>query len=169
MALRCASLDVLLHAFIRVPNSLAPLALGDLGHRAAADDRERLLLENIRVARAARVLVLGFDQKPRLLFFSRPAVHAHEMPAPVQLLALEAEIQMTFLVSGVRVALRIPLAAIPNHDRAGAVFSRRDCSLECIVFDRMIFDVDRKTFLARNQAWAARHRPALHDTAKLQP
>src|SRR5206468_2581586 len=84
---------------------------------------------------------------------------AHEMPAPVQLLALEAEIQMTFLVSGVRVALRIPLAAIPNHDRAGAVFPRRDCSLECIVFDRMIFNMDRKTFLARNQAWAARHRP----------
>jgi len=152
-----------------MPNPLAPLAFGDLGHRAATDHRQRLLLEDIRIARAACVLVFGFDQKPRLLFLSRPAVHAHEMPAPVQLLALKAEIEMTFLVSGVRVTLRIPLPAIPNHDRAGAVLRRGDGALECVVFDRMIFDVDRQAFFARNEAWAARHGPALHYSPEFQP
>src|SRR5262249_42729005 len=62
-----------------------------------------------------------------------------------------------------------PAPAIPNHHRAGAVFPLRDGPLECVVFDRMIFDVDCKAFFARNEAWAARDSPALHDTAELQP
>ena len=91
------------------------------------------------------------------------------MPPPVQLLAIEGESQMTFLISRVRIAFRIPAAAIPNHDGAAAVLSRRDGSLECIVFDRMIFDVDRKALLARNQARPAGDGPAFHHAAELQP
>src|SRR5262249_48432538 len=169
MAFRRAGLDVLLHAFVRVPNPFAALALGDLGDRSAADRRQRLLLEDIWVARAAGGLILGLDQKPGLLLFSRPAVHAHEMPASVQLLALEGEVEMALLVSGVRIAFRMPAPAVPNHDRAAAVLSLRDSSLECVVFDGMVFHVDRETLLARNETRAASHGPTLHDPAKLEP
>ena len=55
------------------------------------DNRLRLLLQNIRVARAARRLVRGLDQEPGLLLLAGSAVHAHEMPAAVQLLAFEPE------------------------------------------------------------------------------
>src|SRR5262249_5618195 len=56
-----ASLDIVFHAFARMPNALATLALGDLGDRAAADHRQRFVLENVRIIRAAGVLVLRFD------------------------------------------------------------------------------------------------------------
>src|SRR5262249_34458521 len=76
-------------------------------------------------------------------FFSpAPAVHAHEMPSSMQLLAIQGESEMTFPVARVRVALRVPASAVPNHDGAAAVLSPRDGSLECVVFDRMIFHVD---------------------------
>jgi len=152
-----------------MPNPLAALAFGDLGDRAAADHRQRLVLENVRIIRAARFLVLRFDQKPWLLFFPGPAVHAHEMPSPMQLLAVQGESEMTFLVARVRVALRVPAAAIPNHDGAAAIFPLRDGSLEGVVFDRMIFHVDCEALLVRNETRAASHGPTLHHPAKLEP
>ncbi len=164
-----AGLDVVFDAFVRMPNPLAALAFSDLGNRAAADRRQRLVLENVRIIRAARFLVLRFDQKPWLLFFPGPAVHAHEMPSPMQLLALQGESEMTFLVARVRVTLRVPAATIPNHDGAAAIFPLRDGSLEGVVFDRMIFHVDGEALLVRNETRAAGDRPALHHPVELEP
>src|SRR5215470_19209176 len=164
-----AGLDVVFDAFVRMPDPLAPLACSDFGDRAAADHRQRLVLENVRITPAARFLVLRFDQKPWLLFFPGPAVHAHEMPSPMQLLALQGEGEMTFLVAHVRVALRVPAAAIPNHDGAAAILPLRDGSLEGVVFDRMIFHVDCKALLARHETRAAGDRPALHHPVELEP
>src|SRR6266436_6650380 len=76
---------------------------------------------------------------------------------------------MTFFVARVRVALRVPAAAVPNHDGAAAILSPRDGSLECVVFDRMIFHVDGKALLVRNEARAAGDRPALHHAVELEP
>src|SRR5262249_56283925 len=94
---------------------------------------------------------------------------AHEMPPPVQLLALEGEIEMAFLVSGVRVAFRMPAAAIPNHHGPAAILPLGDGPLECVVFDRMVFHMDRKAPLAGNEARPARDGPPLHHPANLQP
>src|SRR5262245_46566781 len=91
------------------------------------------------------------------------------MPSPMQLLAVQGESKMTFLVARVRVALRIPAAAVPNHDGAAAILSPRDGSLECVVFDRMIFHVDGKALLVRNEARAAGDRPTLHHAVELEP
>ena len=63
----------------------------------------------------------------------------------------------------------MPSAAVPDHDGAAAIFSLRDGALESVVLDGMVLDVDRKPLLARDEAWAARHRPALHDAVKLEP
>src|SRR6516225_7488149 len=164
-----AGLDVIFDAFVRMPDPFATLACRDFGDRAAADHRQRFALENVRITRAARFLVLRFDQKPWLLFFPGPAVHAHEMPSPMQLLALQGEGEMTFLVAHVRVALRVPAAAIPNHDGAAAILPLRDGSLEGVVFDRMIFHMDGKALLVRNEARAAGDRPALHHPVELEP
>src|SRR5262249_57666756 len=76
---------------------------------------------------------------------------------------------MTFLVADVRVALRVPAAAIPNHDGAAAILPLRDGSLEGVVFDRMIFHMDSKALLVRNEARAAGDRPALHHPVELEP
>src|SRR5215467_12853643 len=76
---------------------------------------------------------------------------------------------MTFLVARVRVALRVPAAAIPDHDGAAAIFPLRDGSLEGVVFDRMIFHVDGKAFFARHETRAAGDRPTLHHPVELEP
>src|SRR4029077_1641978 len=169
MAFGRPCLDVLLHASVGVSDPFAALAFSDLGDRSATDHRQRLLLENIRIAGAAGCFILGLDQKPGLLFLSCPTVHTHEMPSSVQLLALEGKVEMAFLVSGVRIAFRMPAAAIPNHDRAAAVLSCWDGPLESVVFDGMVFHVDRQALLARNETWAASHGPTLHDPAQLEP
>src|ERR1700683_4922349 len=88
---------------VAVPHALAALAARDLLNRAAAHHRTRLFLQNVFVACAPRVFVFGFDEQPIVMALVArvigPSVHAHKMPKPVQLLALEFEAQVNFGVS----------------------------------------------------------------------
>ena len=86
--------------------------------------------------------------------------HAHEMPATVQFIAIEHEIEVALGVALVRVAVRDPAATIPDHDGAPTIFAFRDRALERIVFDRMVFDLNGQALLAGIEARAARDRPA---------
>ena len=107
MAFGRAGLDVLLHAAVRVPDAFLPLPSAISGIERPLDHRERLLFENVADRSAPRAASsLRLDQQPRILSLARPAVHAHEMPAAVQLLALEREVEMAFLVD--RRADRLP-------------------------------------------------------------
>src|SRR3954464_14148962 len=76
---------------------------------------------------------------------------------------------MAFLEAGMRIAVRLPLAAVPDQHGAAAIFAFRDGAFELVVFDRMVFDLHREPLLARYQAWPARHRPALHHTVEFEP
>src|SRR4029079_5650671 len=100
------------------------------------------------------------DEQPRLLPFARTLAHAHKMPMAAQLLAMQLEIEMAFLHPLVRIVLRRPAAAVPDHHGAAAVLVLRDGAFELIVFERMVLDVDGETLVARNEARAPRHRPA---------
>src|SRR4051794_41062229 len=152
-----------------MPDALAALALGNFRDRSATDDRQRLVLENVGVIGIAGFVVLGLDQEPRLFFLSASAVHAHEMPPPAQFLALEREDQVPLLVSAMRVAIGLPTAAVPDHHGAAAILPLRNGPFECVVFDRMIFHVDRKAFVARNKARTTGNRPALHHAVEFEP
>ena len=76
---------------------------------------------------------------------------------------------MTFLQAAMRILLRRPGAAVPDHHGAAAVFALRDGAFEGVVFDRMVFGLDREPLLARHQARAAGDRPALHHAVELEP
>ncbi len=152
-----------------MPHAFAALALGDLRDRAPAHDRQRLLLENVWIAGATRRRIVRLDQEPLLLLLSGARAHAHEMPFPVQLFALEHESEAALPVVFVRVTLGIPTAAIPDQHGATAVLPLRDGALEAVVLDRMILDVHGQALLARHQAWAARDGPALHHPVELEP
>src|SRR6185437_5855389 len=69
----------------------------------------------------------------------------------------------------VRVVWRLPGAAVPDHDRAAAILALGDGALEFVVIDRVILDLHGEPLFARDKAWAARHRPALHHAVKLKP
>ena len=156
-----------------MPHALAALAAGDLLNRAAAHHRTRLLVQNILVARAARVFVLGLDEQPIVMTLVagivRPSAHAHQVPVAVQLLAVKLEVQMSLGVTLVRVVVWRPRPAIPDCDRAAAVFAGRDGAFERVVFDRMVFDMDRKPLLAGVETGAARHCPAFHHPVQFKP
>ena len=83
------------------------------------------------------------------------------MPAAVELLAVKLELEMALLQAPVRVADRRPCALVPHDDRAAAIFALGDRALEIGIFQRVVFDRDGEALLARDQARAAGHRPAL--------
>src|SRR5262249_13884084 len=67
----------------------------------------------------------------------------------------------------VRIAFGMPRSTIPDQHGAAAIFPLRDGSLESVVFNRVVLDVDGETLFAGDQAWPARDRPALHHAVQL--
>src|SRR5262245_62510188 len=108
------------------------------------------------------------DQQPVVAFLAGAAMHAHQVPAAVKLLAFERERQMALIKALVRIVFRLPAAAIPDHDRAAAIFALRDRTFELVVLDRVVFHLYGKALLTRNQARPAGHRPAFHHAVEFE-
>src|SRR5262249_2130270 len=94
--------------------------------------------------------------------------HPHQMPSAMELFALKHEIKMTLCVAPMRIAFGNPVAAIPDHHGAAAVFAFRDRAFECVVFDRVILDVNGQALFRRVKARATGHRPALHHAIEFE-
>src|SRR5690606_15061762 len=73
------------------PARLLALDLGDL---APGLHRFRPLLENVRLVRRPRLVVIALDQQPVVALFPRPPGHADQVPAPGELFAFQLEFQM---------------------------------------------------------------------------
>src|SRR6185503_13561593 len=135
---------------------------GDLIEITLAGDAEGLALENIIFPQAPGGAVLFLDQQP-----VGPAVvacaHPCENPTAVKLPALQAELELAAAQPGMRVADRLPLAAIPEQDGSGAVLALGNGPFEGAVFDRVVFDLHGEPLLARVQAGAFGHGPTQQD------
>src|SRR5438067_1609413 len=90
------------------------------------------------------------------------------MPAPLEPLAVEQELEMTLLQAPMRIAYRGPAAAIPDNDRAAAILAFWDIPLELQIIHRMIFGLHRQALLARNEARTPGHGPALEHAVELE-
>ena len=109
--------------------------------------------------------VLGFDQQPVLFLVVR--VHAHQVPAAFQALAMQGERRWPFLERrGGR--LWLPGSAIPQHDGAAAILTLGDRSFEFSVCKWMVFGVDCQAFICRIEARTFRNRPAQEDAIEFQ-
>src|SRR5208337_3705824 len=128
----------------------------------------RPLLQNVRRVLASGEFVVALDEQPVLVLVARLAPHPDEMPAALQLLAIELELEMALGESLVRIVDRLPGPAVPDENRAAAVLALRDRSLERPVFERMVLDHHRKPLLAGHEARAARHRPAFQDAVEFE-
>src|SRR5262249_48359642 len=119
---RLVFLRVRADAPVAVPHPLlAALPRGDLLDRASGGDRARPLFGDVLGAGAARFVVLALDQQPIVVTVALAGAHPHQVPAPMQLLAVEIEDEVAFGVALERISLGKPAAAIPDHDRAAAV------------------------------------------------
>src|SRR5690606_21196612 len=142
-----------------------PDAVGVAAHGvevAAGEHAVRGALDERLVAGVARLGVAALDQQPAgLAAVARARPHAHEVPAPAQLLAGELERQVALLEPRVRIADRLPGAAVPHEDAAATVLAGRDHAFEVGVLERVVLGLGRQPPLARHQARTLRHRPAL--------
>ena len=128
-----------------------------------------MLLEDVGVCGGAGVFVVALDQQPILPLLPRLDAHPDQMPAALEFLAVKLELEMALFQAPLRVADRRPCATIPDDDRATAIFALSDRSFEIGIFQRVVLDRDREALLARIQARASGHRPALEDALQSEP
>ena len=90
------------------------------------------------------------------------------MPTAVQLLALKCECEVAFRQAPVGIALRQPMAAVPDHHSAAAILALRNGPFERVVGNRVILDLDCQPLFSGHKARPARHRPAFHHAVELE-
>ena len=109
-----------------------------------------------------------FYEKPVVAFFARPAMHSYQVPAAAELFALKGECEMALCQAFVWIAFRLPMATVPDHDRAATIFTLRDRAFEFVIGYRMILNLHCQPLFAWHQARAARHRPAFHHAVEFE-
>ena len=98
-------------------------------------------------------------------------LETNQDPSAAQALTEKVEFEFA-AVEGVLRRLtpdRLPIAAIPELDRAAAIFALRDRAFKITVIERMVFDLDRKATIMWVDRWAARHRPGFEDPVEFEP
>src|SRR3546814_5887966 len=115
---------------MRISDWSSDVCSSDLLHHPPRLHRFRPLVENVRVLVAAGEVVVALDEQPVLLLVARLLRHAHQMPAPAELLALQLEIEVPLGIALPGIAQRRPAAAVPQHHRAAAVLALRNGALE---------------------------------------
>src|SRR3984893_1261116 len=113
--------------------------------------------------------VVRLDEQPWLGLLSGFRLDPNEVPTPFEPRAVECKRQMPFRKPLLRIALRLPSAAVPHDHRARAIFALRNISLEIKVFDRVVLSADRKPLFAGREARAFGDRPAFQDSVHLEP
>ena len=140
-------------------------------HRAAGGDRA-VLRPSICRSRSRAEFVAMLDQQPvGALAAVAVALHAHEHPAALQLLAGEHELELALaqLRLGRRSApSRQPVAAIPQLHGAAAVLALWNRAFEVAVVERMVLDLHREPLVVRIERRPARDGPRLEDAVELQ-
>src|SRR5690606_31279541 len=112
-----------------------------------------------------RILVL--EQQP--LRLPGRLAGAHQVPAPLELAAMQLEAQVALGELFLRIAGGGPDAMVEARDMAAAILALGDLALEAGVVQRMVLDLHRHALDRRVVARPLRHRPALERVADLQP
>src|SRR5215831_15053810 len=149
----------------------AVLRRGDLLDGPAGCHALRLGLDD-RPQPARRGLCVSLlDEKPAALVATAlpPGADLDECPASMELLAIQRELQRACAIGLVRVADRLPGAAIPDKHSAAAVLALGDDALEVAVLDRVILDVHGQPLVRGIEARPLGDRPALENAFELEP
>ena len=88
---------------------------------------------------------------------------------PCSLLAIQGEFQIALLEAALADRLRLPDAAIPQHDGAAAILAFGNGAFEIAIVQRVILDLDRQPLVGGIERWTARHGPGFEDAIELEP
>src|SRR5262249_9568497 len=156
-----------LRRLARPPHAIA--LPGDVVEAASARDARGKRLGDVVLTGASCDLVPPLDQQPRLVGVpALPAADLHEVPAAVQLAAVEGELEPPFRQALVRIAQGLPGSAVPEQHGAAAVLALRDHALEGAVLDRMVLGPHRETLLGWVEARPLGDRPAQQEPVELE-
>jgi hypothetical protein len=111
-----------------------------------------------------RELIIGLDKQPYLFLLAGPEAHPHQMPTAFQPLAVQRDVEMTFLQSEPRVECRFPASSIPYNHCAAAILALRDVALEIEILHRVIFGAHGEALLACDEARPFGDGPTLERT-----
>ena len=122
-----------------------------------------------RPSRAMANCVALFDEQPLVAFAA--ALHEDQGEIAVQLLAVEAELQVAArqLALGVAVAQQLERAAVPQHHAARAVVAGGDGALEIAVFDGVVLHMRRQVIHRRVERGPLRNGPGFQHAVDFQP
>jgi len=109
---------------------------------------------------------LGAARRRRLRALA--PVHAHQRPTAFELVAVQAKLQVPLAQALARIALGLPLAAVPYDHLAGAVLPRRNRALEAGVVQRVVFHMHRHALVGGVEARPLGHGPALQRAVELE-
>ena len=116
-------------------------------------------------------LVAVLNQEPVCAFAPFPIVgHADQDKSTMQSLALQRELEVAFrqrLLGGPR-SIGLPIAAVPQHDRAAAILTLRDRPFEVAIIKRMILALDRKPLVMGVERRPFGHSPGFENAIQLE-
>lgn len=144
---------------------------GDRLHRSARGHRGVGFQDRIAIG-IDRMVVAMLDQEPVCpLAAVAVMLHAHQHEAALQPLAVERELEVALLELALRaeLALRLPVAPVPELDGAAAILALGDRPLEIAIGERMILDLDGEALVGGVERWSPGHGPGFEDAVQLQP
>src|ERR1700732_209561 len=127
-----------------------------------------LLVGDFPIAYTPAEFIVRLDEQPWLGLLSGSWPHPNQVPTPFEPRAVECKRQMPFRKPLLRIALRLPSAAVPHDHRARAIFALRNISLEIKVFDPVVIGADRKPLFAGREARAFGDRPAFQASLNIE-
>ena len=147
--------------------SPVPLALGSPGEAPAARDRLGVLGDDVVVRALGAVLCL--EEEP--LGLPALGASADQVPASLQLLSVEDDVEVAFAALLVELAWRhgVVRAAVPDDAVAGAVLAVGDAALEVAVGERVVLGLDGEPLLRRIVTRSLGAGPAGEHPVDLEP
>jgi hypothetical protein len=112
------------------------------------------------------------NQEPVCALVPFPVVgHSNQDEAAMQSSAFESELKIALCQRLLRtpLSLRLPIATVPEHDRAAAVLPLRTRPFEVAIIKRVILDLDGEAFVMWIERWTSGHSPGFEDAIQLQP
>lgn len=111
-------------------------------------------------------IVVPLHHQPAIATFA--AADLNKPPVTDEPLALQLEFELSLLQRFVQIAVRSPMAAIPNDYFAGTVLTCRNRPFEFGIFERMVFDGDREPFFGWVEAGTLGNCPTLQHAIEFQ-